>query len=162
MTILLMYYCNDVSLIKEILSFIKEFKINNSDIYEVLSGYETNTASSFIESTFVEAGIGIPIIHDKYNFVHGRSTLGFNYSNNLIFFDCDNELDSLYRNILDDYYNNIIRIEKLSDDNIINDYYFTYISMLLCKSIACQKDKDLSNVDYSPLVKKLYYFKGEM
>ena len=43
-----------------------------------------------------------------------------------------------------------------------NDYYLIYISMLLLKEFAKSLDKDLSLVKYSPLVKKLYYYKGEM
>lgn len=161
-TLLLYYYCEDIDLIKTILHSKVNFKINDGNIYEILSGYETSTATEFIESTLVESGIGIPIVHDKYDFCHGRTTLGYKNNTNLIFFDCNNQLDILYRKELNNYYDNIISLNKKFNDEIINDYYLTYISMLLCKEIACKQDKDLSNVDYSPLVKKLYYFKGEM
>lgn len=163
MTILLTYYLDsDISIIKEILNTLPEIDIKKSDVYEILTGYETSTASKFIESTFVESGIGIPIVHDKYDYCHGRSTLNYNFSNNLIFFNMYNELDKLYGRILTDYYKNTIEFKKKYDDNIINDYYFTYLSMFLCKQLANQKEMDLSRVDYSPLVKKLYYFKGQM
>lgn len=162
MTILLLYYSNDMNLITSILSSNIKFELNSFNIYEVLSGYETTTVAKFIESTMTESGIGIPIIHDKYDYCHGRSTLGFNSSNNMIFFDSFNELDNIYRNELSKYYQNVLRIEKKFDDDIVNDYYFTYISMILCKEIALKQNKDLSIVNYSPLVKKLYYFKGEM
>ncbi len=144
MSILLAYYLdNDIDIIKEILNSTPEFHFSDSNIYEVLSGYETNTASKFIESTLTESGIGIPIVHDKYDYCHGRSTLSYNYNSNLILLNTNSELDELYNSITD-------------------NYYFTYLSMLLCKQIADAKKKDLSIVDYSPLVKKLYYFKGEM
>lgn len=162
MTILLLYYCDDIDLIKEILSYQPDFEIGTGDIYEVLSGFETNTASKFIESTMVESGIGIPVIHDKYDYCHGRSTLNYNFDNSLIFFDCNNQLDKLLSHELEKYYKNIIKIDKKYGDDLINDYYFTYISMLLCKKMAELKNKDLSIVDYSPIVKKLYYYKGEM
>lgn len=162
MTILLFYYCEDMDLIEQILNSRQTFRINKNLVYEILSGYETSTAAKFIETTMVEAGIGIPVIHDKYDFCHGRTTLGFNSANNLIFFDCGSELDLLYRQELDKYYQNLIVIDKKFDDEIINDYYLTYISMLLCKEIAQEQNKDLSCVDYSPLVKKIYYFKGGM
>lgn len=58
MTILLLYYYNDINLIKEILSYNSKFEIISGNIYEILSGYDTSTASSFIESTMVESGIG--------------------------------------------------------------------------------------------------------
>lgn len=163
MSILLAYYLdNDIDIIKEILNSTYEFNVNNTDIYEVLSGYETSVASKFIESTLVESGIGIPIIHDKYDFCHGRSTLSHNYKSNLILLNTNNELDQLYNNTLYNYYNSVIRLDRKYADDIVNDYYFTYLSMLLCKKIADNKEKDLSIVDYSPLVKKLYYFKGGM
>lgn len=34
--------------------------------YEIFSGLETSSASKFLESTMVESGIGVPIVHDKY------------------------------------------------------------------------------------------------
>lgn len=162
MTILLLYYSNDIRLVENILSLSLEEKIKDCDIYEILSGYDSSVAATFIESTMVESGIGIPIVHDKYDFCHGRSTLGDSYSTTSILFDCKNDLDRLYQKELESYYGNITTITKKFDDDIINDYYFTYMSMLLCKEIAKKKEKDLSDVKYSPLVKKFYYYKGEM
>ena len=43
--------------------------------------------------------------------------------------------------------------------------YLSYLSpliMYLCKDIAMKKNKDLSNVDYCSIVKKLYKYKGEV
>lgn len=163
MTILLAYYLdNNVEIIKEILYSTYSFEFNDSDVYEVLTGYDTNTASIFIESTLTESGIAVPIIHDKYDFCHGRSTLGFNFNTNMIFLNTNSELDKIYENNLDKYYKCVIKLDKKYDDAIVNDYYFTYLSMFLCKEIAEKNKKDLSIVDYSPIVKKLYYFKGEM
>ncbi len=163
MSILLAYYLdNDIDIIKDILNSTPEFHFSDSDIYEVLSGYETSTASKFIESTLTESGIGIPVIHDKYDFCHGRSTLNNNYNSNLILLNTNNELDQLYNSIVDNYYNSVIRLNRKYNDDIVNDYYFTYLSMFLCKKIADAKKKDLSIVDYSPLVKKLYHFEGRM
>lgn len=163
MTIILAYYLdNNIDIIKDILNITPEFCFSDSNIYEVLSGYDTITASKFIESTLTESGIGIPIIHDKYDYCHGRSTLSYNYNSNLILLNNNNKLDQLYNNILDQYYNNVIRLDRKYEDDIINDYYFTYLSMFLCKKIAEAKNMDLSIVDYSPLAKKLYYFKGGM
>ncbi len=163
MTISLMYYLdNDPTIIYEILNSSPQFDFIDHDIYEILTGYETSTAARFMESTLVEAGLAIPILHDKYDYCHGRTTLGFQQDHGLLFFNNHNELDQLYSEILNHAYHNIITIDRKYDDHIINDYYFTYISMLLCKKIAEQKGKDLSNVSYSPLVKKLYFYKGEM
>lgn len=163
MTILLLYYTNNnISIVEEILSKDITFDINDNIIYEVLCGYETISASKFIESTMVESGIGIPILHDKYNYCHGRTTLSKHNHHNLIHFNNNTELDKLYINLLNDYYDNIILINKEYDDPIINDYYCTYISMLLCKQIAIKQNKDLAIVDYSPVAKKKYIYKGDM
>lgn len=163
MSILLAYYLDtDIEIIKEILNSIPEFHFSDADIYEVMSGYETSTASKFIESTLTESGIGVPIIHDKYEYCHGRSTISHNYNSNLILMNTNSELDQYFNTIIGDYYNSVIRLDRKYDDDIVNDYYLTYISMFLCRMIAGYKEKDLSIVDYSPLVKKLYHYKGEM
>ncbi|MCI8548517.1 MAG: hypothetical protein HFJ38_06485 [Bacilli bacterium] len=163
LSILLAYYLdNDIHIIEDILNHTHDFYFDDLDIYEVLSGYDTSTASKFIESTLSEAGIGIPIIHDKYDYCHGRSTLSHHYNSNLILLNSDSELDQLYDSIVDKYYGSVIKLNRKYDDDIVNDYYFTYLSMYLCQSIANKKKKDLSIVDYSPLVKKIYYFKGKM
>lgn len=163
MSILLLYYCdNDMTYLNEILNMKVNFDINDKTVYEILSGYETSTAATFLESTFTESGIGTAIVHDKYDYCHGRSTLNYNFDNNIIFFNSKNELDKLYDNELKNYYKNIIKIDRKYADDIINDYYLTYISMLLCKEIAKKQNKDLSIVEYSPFVKKLYYYKGNL
>lgn len=205
MTIALLYYCNDLSIVYDILQTVPQYSIRTdylnelligyessttdlikpqeispfwenvykiipsfptilgrSNVYEILGGYETSSATTFIESTMVEAGLFSPVVHDKYDYCHARSNLNFEYSSNLIFFDNETELDKHYRKILQEQYRNIISIKKKYNDDIINDYYLTYISMLLCKEFAKSLNKDLSLVKYSPLVKKLYYYKGKM
>jgi hypothetical protein len=47
-------------------------------------------------------------------------------------------------------------------DSILSSYKMLVDSMFLTKRIAELQMKDLSNVEYSSVVKKLYYFKGEM
>jgi hypothetical protein len=41
----------------------------------------------------VEAGIGIPIVHDKYSYCHGRSTLGVNYNGIAVYYNRNTEFD---------------------------------------------------------------------
>ena len=80
-SILMDYYLNGQDSL--ILDCIEESPFNfdlESDVYEIFSGYDTSTASKYLESTMVESVIGIPIVHDKYAYCHGRSTLGINYS----------------------------------------------------------------------------------
>lgn len=164
LSIILMYYTdNDLNLIKEILQQKEEFNnLSNLNNWEVLSGHDTNTAHSFLESTMVESGFSNVVVHDKYEYCHGRSNLNYNYHNNLIFFNNTNELDLLYQKELPKYYDNIIEFNKKYEDDIINDYYLTYQSMLLMKDLAKEKNIDLCNINYSPIVKKIYLYKGEM
>lgn len=88
-----------------------------------------------------------------YNYCHGRSTLGVNYSGNIICFNRNTDFDKLLLNELKKYYKNIIIIESKYNDDILVDYEMLIKSMYLTKYIAANKNKDLSKVDYSPLVK---------
>lgn len=163
MSILLAFYLdNDLSIIKEILQTKQDYLVKVSKLYEIFSGYETSTASLFLESTLVESGIAIPIVHDKYEYCHGRSTTSYHNDSSAIYFTHYNPLDRKLLSEFPNYYHDIITINCAYCDSIVNEYYLTYKAMLLAKAIAVSQNKDLSIVDYSPLVKKLYYFRGEM
>lgn len=162
-SILMSYYLDGKN--DEILSSIHEssfdFEIENN-IYEIFTGYDTSVASKYLESTMVEAGIGIPIIHDKYSYCHGRSTFGINYNSNVIYFDRKTEFDKMMLEELKKYYKEIIVIESKHKDQILDDYNMLIASMYLTKYIAQKQNKDLSKVEYSPLVKKLYKYNGDI
>lgn len=172
MPMAILYYCYhkefDLSKFKSIITKMfnkaKENNIHSNNIYEILTGYDTMTASKYLETTMVESGIAIPVIHDKYDYCHGRSTLSYKSKNSLIFFDSCKELDNLLFQDLKDYYEEIIKIDRFYPNDYIidNDFYATICSMYLTKKIAENKNMDLSKVDYSPMVKKLYKYKGEM
>lgn len=163
MSILLAYYTdNDLSIIEDIFKTKISYSPEKSNLYEILSGYETSTAASFLESTLIESGIAIPIVSDKYGFCHGRSTMAHNNQVSSIIFNRNRELDKLLLTEFPKYYQEVITINSKYKDQIIDDFYFTYQAMLLAKAIAENAGRDLSRVDYSPLVKKLYHFKGEM
>lgn len=163
MSILLAYYLdNDLSVIKEILETKKDYQIAQSNLYEIMSGYETSTAATFLESTFTESGIAILIVSDKYGYCHGRSTMSYNNQASAIIYNRNTQLDELILAEFPKFYQEVIQIDSKYQDQIIDDFYFTYQSMLLAKAIAENSDKDLSRVNYSPLVKKLYHYKGEM
>lgn len=163
MSIMLSYYTgNDSNLIKEILESKKDYPALLSDVYEIMSGYDTKVASSFLESTMAESGIGIPVVHDKYGYCHGRSTITKTGAHSMILFDKGTELDDLLKEEFVKYYKQVLTIEGKYGDPVIDDFYFTYQAMWLAKKIAELKGKDLSRVDYSPMVKKLYHYRGEM
>lgn len=156
-TILLNYYLdNDY---QRIIDSTKEYDYNfdvNCDAFEIFTGFETLSASKYLESTMVEAGIGIPIIHDKYSYCHGRSTLSKTYNNIAIYFNLGTDLDKLLLSELTKYYKEVIVLD--SKPTLLSEYNLLVKCMYLTKYIASQKEKDLSGVDYNPIVKKLYRF----
>ncbi|MBR4671684.1 MAG: hypothetical protein IKO78_00605 [Bacilli bacterium] len=162
-SILMDYYLDGKN--SEMLSSIEETTFNfclGSDIYEIFTGYDTSTASKYLESTMVEGGIGLPIVHDKYSYCHGRSTLGINYNGIAIYYNRNTEFDKMMLEELRQYYSTIIVIDSKFDDQILDDYQMLVQSMYLTKYIAEKKSKDLSNVEYSPIVKKLYKYNGQI
>lgn len=163
MSILLSFYTgNDVKLIQEILESKRDYLIEPSEIYEILTGYDTSVASAFLESTMTESGIALPLIHDKYGYCHGRSTISKSGHNSVILLNRGSELDEVLLEEFPKYYRQIIEIKSRYRDQIIDDFYLTYQTMWLARSIAHIKNKDLSRVEYAPMVKKLYHYKGEM
>lgn len=162
-SILMSYYLDGKNSI--MLDCIEEVSFDfdlGSDIYEIFSGYDTSTASKYLESTMVESGIGIPIVHDKYSYCHGRSTLGINYNGVAIYYNRNTEFDKMMLEELKQYYSRIIIIDAKFQDQILDDYQMLIQSMYLTKYIAEKKSKDLSKVEYSPIVKKLYRYNGEI
>ena len=162
-SILMDYYLNgkDNPMLESIEEASFDFDLE-SDIYEIYSGYDTSTSSKYLESTMVESGIGIPIVHDKYAYCHGRSTLGINYNGTAIYYNRNTEFDELMLEELKQYYSRIITIDSKYEDQILDDYQMLIQSMYLSKYIAEKKNKDLSKVEYSPIVKKLYKYKGKI
>ena len=145
--------------------FDKEYIFGENSIFEIFSGIETSTASTYLESTITEAGLGTPIVHDKYSYCHGRSTMSNNYNSTAIYFNMNTELDKLMLDELPKYYKNIIVLNEknnYSKNYIIQDYLFLVECMYLTKRLAEHQEKDLSGVDYSPIVKKLYKYNGNL
>ena len=162
-SVLMNYYIEGKT--EEILPFFDEKEFNfdvYSDIYEIFSGYDTSSSSKYLESTMIESGIGIPIVHDKYSFCHGRSTFGINYDSIAIYYNRNTEFDKLMLEELQNYYKTIVVIESRVEDDLIDDYQMLIQSMYLTRYIALSKKKDLSGVDYSPIVKKLYKYNGQI
>ena len=162
-SIIMDYYLNGKD--KDLVDSIQEQDFNfeiESDIYEIYTGQDTSTSSKYLESTITESGIGIPIVHDKYSYCHGRSTLNMNYKGVAIYFNRNTEFDRIMLEELKKYYKTIIIIDSKFEDDILDDYQMLIQSMYLTKYIAEKKEKDLSKVDYSPIVKRLYKYNGNI
>ena len=162
-SILMDYYLNGKD--KDLVDSIQEQDFNfepENDIYEIYTGHDTSTASKYLESTITESGIGIPIVHDKYSYCHGRSTLNMNYKGVAIYFNRNTEFDRIMLEELKKYYKTIIIIDSKFEDDILDDYQMLIQCMYLTKYIDEKKEKDLSKVEYSPIVKKLYKYNGNI
>lgn len=159
--------------IKELLSRSKE-KINklnvdfkDTSLIQIMSGYETKTSASVLESNLTEVGLAPAVIHDKGSYCHGRSNLLFQYPNSKLIYLSHGlkELDSLLIESINSEYSNIsvFNTNDLSDNIFWKEYYLILQMYFLSKKIAEDKNIDLTQPEYNPtLVKKLYKFKGEM
>lgn len=140
----------------------KDFSFEPSCVYEIFSGYDTRTAAKYLESTLVESGIGIPIVHDKYSYCHGRSTLSTVQQSNAIYFNRGTEFDKMMVEELKEYYQDVVVIDSKADDQVIDDFQMLVQTMYLTKYLAERQSKDLSKVEYSPVTKKLYKYSGQI
>lgn len=167
MSILLSYYINCDSFIENIFDKYskKRFHVKNPNLdFEILSGYDTLTPERFLETTFTESGLSNVIVHKKYDFCHGRSTLSFKNRKNLIYLlGNKKELDDMLLKELKEKYDSIIILKSNHHDLILDNYDLTIQAMYLSKYLARKKKIDLSLVEYDkPLCKKLYKYTGEM
>lgn len=159
--------------IKELLSRSKE-KINklnvdfkDTSLIQIMSGYETKTSASVLESNLTEVGLAPAVIHDKGSYCHGRSNLLFQYPNSKLIYLSHGlkELDSLLIESINSEHSNISVFDTndLSDNIFWKEYYLILQMYFLSKKIAEDKNIDLTQPEYNPtLVKKLYKYKGEM
>ena len=159
--------------IKELLLRSKE-KINklkvdfkDTSLIQIMSGYETKSSASVLESNLTEVGLAPAVIHDKGSYCHGRSNLLFQYPNSRIIYLSHGlkELDDLLIDSINGEYSNISVFDTndLSDNIFWKEYYLILQMYFLSKKIAEDKNIDLTQPEYDPtLVKKLYIFKGEM
>lgn len=159
--------------IKELLLRSKE-KINklnvdfkDTSLIQIMSGYETKSSASVLESNLTEAGLAPAVIHDKGSYCHGRSNLLFQHPNSRIIYLSHGlkELDDLLIDSINGEYSNISVFDTndLSDNIFWKEYYLILQMYFLSKKIAEDKNIDLTQPEYNPtLVKKLYKFKGEM
>ena len=158
-SVLLNYYLdNDI---ERVMSGVNSYDFSfdtSCDVFEIFSGIDTSTASKYLESTMVESGIGIPIVHDKYSYCHGRSTLAVNYDSVAIYLNTGTELDKVLLNELGKYHKDVVVID--SDSSILGEYETLVKCMYLTKYIAEEREKDLSGVDYNLVVKKIYKYNG--
>lgn len=161
LSILFLYYHNDRKLLKEILETDTDLSSSNHQ-YEVFSGYETLTAGTMLESSIIEAGFGTCIVHDKYNYCHGRMNIIKNTDADLILFDSGNELDQTLKEHLSHYYKHMLLFQRRYEDDLINDFYQTLLSLKLVRNIGESLNIDISDMKELPDNDSLYLFNGKV
>lgn len=161
LSLITLYYKNDTNLINEILDKTISTTSNNSS-YEIMYGYETLSAATLLESCIIESGMANCILHEKYNYAHGRINTTKHLSSDLIFFKMNNEYDELLADTLPKLYKNIITIERNYEDDIINDYCDCVLGIKLIGSIADNKNCSISDPKELPLNDVFYLYKGKL
>ena len=148
---------------------IDRLNVNFKDtsLIQIISGYETKSSASVLESNLTEVGLTSSVIHDKGSYCHGRSNLLFQYPNSRIIYLSHGlkELDSLLIDAINSEYSNISVFDTsdLNDNIFWKEYYLILQMYFLSKKIAEDKNMDLTQPEYNPkLVKKLYNFRGDM
>ena len=162
LSIILMYYKYDLDLVKEILSVNRDYDLDDAKIYEIMTSNKSETACAMLESTMVEGSLVAPVIHEKYNYCHGRTMFNYCYQNPLIYFDDDSDLDKLFKDNLFATYRKVIMMERKYNDSVIDDYYQTYLCLLLCMKISKLQGKDMSMKSVPDISEIVYTYKGNM
>ena len=138
----------------------------DTKVFEIMTGDDTNTASHILNSTMAESGIGIPILHEKYDYCHGRSvTSSTNRDEHTLIYliNQETEIDKFLLDIITHNYKNVIVLRSDTKDKIVGEYILSLKAVLLCNYISQIKNMSLSQVDYDPsVVKKAYRYKGEL
>lgn len=143
------------------------FNFKDTNLIQIMSGYDTTCSSSILESNMIETGTSSVVVHDKGSYCHGRSNLLFQNPESPIIYlahqmkGLDNELLP----ILTQEYPNIFLFHTLDEDVSIfwKEYYLALQMYFLSKKVAEDKGIDLTMPEYNPqVVKKLYRYKGEM
>lgn len=168
MTIMLKYYLGNKfeKVFKNIIGSIDKNLNLDSDqgFINIFSGVDSTSTEVFLESTFTESGMFVPLVHKRYDYCHGRSTINKEHKYSTIYLSySDTDLDKTLVDVLKNTMSDIIILEKRFKDPIINDYYMCLQSMYLLINMACSKKIDLRKIKYDhDAVKNLYYFKGSM
>ena len=162
LSLLFLYYTdNNLDLLKEILDSDIDTP-SKKDIYEVIYGYESQTAATMLDSCFIESGIAACALHDKYNYCHGRINLSRKKMSGVIYFRSNNELDEVITDTIPKLYDEITTIDCRYDDTVINDFYLTLISLKFIHAVALNNGVDVSDMKELLINDVFYLFKGKM
>ena len=166
MAIILKYYLGDrfQEVIDDMFQRIdKNITLGDYQVFNIFASASEVSATTFLTSTFTEAGLGIPIVHLKYDYCHGRSTINKGKNQASILFSHGSDLDEVLKEILPLTMAEGIVISSPYSDDVCSDFYYTLMSFYLVYNMALKRHIDLKEIDYNrPIVKRLYHFEGRM
>lgn len=166
MAIILKYYLGDdfSYYIEDIFKRIdKQINFSISSFVNVFTSSASTSAMTFLESSLIESGLGVPIINYKYDYCHGRSTINKDHNNSAILFSNGTDLDRKLSEIMEMTMREILIVSSPYDDEIVSDFYFTIQSLYIIECLAKESGVDLKHINYDRIaVKGLYHFKGSM
>ncbi len=162
-SLLIHYYCDGLEKIEKLRDKKYLATLELGLDFEVLYDYNSITTAYFLESTFVEAGFSSIILHDKYSYCHGRSTLSSKKKSKLIYLlGNKSELDYVLLENIPKVYEHILILESKEKDSVLIDYDLMRQAYSFVYQLSKETKKDLSHVKYAPIVRNLYHFKGSM
>ena len=143
------------------------FNFKDSNLLQIITGYDTLSSSTTLESNLTESGTIPVVIHDKGSFCHGRSNILYqNYESPIIYLShLEKELDKVQLETLIKEYPNIFLLHTLDLEESIywKELYLILQMYYLSKKISEDKKIDLTMPEYNTnVIKKLYKYKGEM
>lgn len=162
-SILLCYYINSYNLKSYMLPLKESFNILEFKDVDIIYDYNSETCATFLETSFVEAGISHVTMHTKYSFCHGRSNLISN-TNSLVIYLITNksELDVILTNMIAKISNNILILQAENTDPIIADYMLTIKALYFLDYLSKSYNMEFIKVKYNKIVPTIYNFKGEL
>ncbi len=162
-SILLCYYINSYNFKSGILPLKEEFNILDFKDVDIIYDYNSKTCATFLETSFIEAGISHVTMHTKYSFCHGRSNLISNTDSLVIYLTTNkSELDVVLTNMISKISNNILILKAENTDPIIADYMLIIKSLYFLDYLSKAYNKEFIKVKYNKIVPTIYHFEGEL
>ena len=165
MALALLYYTDgDTALLEEILESGtgRTGPAPSGNTVEILYGAEDRAPAVFLESTLTEGGLAAPVMHEKYNYCHGRCRLNAAQDNALIWFPRKNGLDLVFREELKGFYRSVTELDSGYEDPVVRAFADTWTAMRLCREMAEERGTDICLKIIPPISEVLYRYEGSL
>lgn len=141
-----------------------DYNFSETNLIQVLSGYDSFASASALESCLIETGALSVVIHDKGSFCHGRSNLLFrNPSSPIVLLESAiSEFNRVINESISNY--KVLDFSDVIYNNILLEEFYKVVCMYyLSLKICLDKGIDITCPDYDTgVVRKLYNYRGVM